>query len=679
MMFWKVVAGLSLSFVAEAGQLNAVSISAIGTDGQPVISGSPLQAIDIGFQTVSAGTTEATIVLPSGLITVSGSDAVNLTFTSAGGTTVTYTTTTVTTTTYDSDTSDANETTTSTTLVRRLEARGPRRLAGTCDVTGASIASDGLSMTLFLEDASSPGNPCPAGSTVSTSVTADSGLQASFNNAPAGSISFSVSSNVDQVTVPVVLSQDGNGGFSVSVVGDPITWYGGKKIKFWFPNYKLMPMLQTPEMTIWASTFEGPTLDYQWFERFVVTTPGGTELVDIKVRHSDPGMNRSHFNRGDFRQLDIRLQGGRSLRRHSQKLFGSADGKVKIGVGARVYHPPRVHFTPLVEFVMVESDSISFMVHASHAGAEFPDDIGKQVKYTHLDWINLEMVQAKRFTGVLPQLWGTIPRTPEVEEMLAHGFQSKAAAAVCCVCSAEVDSSVVVPCCPWFQGGNGGSRPRPAGGCAGWVSRGGISPFLPRAEDRAHTAVRAAAAWKKLGLDRQHQYQKEALEVHASSFDGLEGIACDSADDGQTMAGRIDNAATCDEEHINAVLGFNTFRRLGQVVQEAAPSELEAERREASAPAGLQELHERALEALKAAVQRRAAEAIARAWDREEKYAETPPAAGVPQASPQLSVTSVGDDWNALVFSVGSNGGIEEDTVETLEAVKFLPGSAVEV
>ena len=61
---------------------------------------------------------------------------------------------------------------------------------------------------------------------------------------------------------------------------------------------------------------------------------------------------------------------------------------------------------------------MSFMVHASHAGAEFPDDIGKQVKYTHLDWINLEMVEAKRFKGVLPQLWGTIPRSPQVEEML---------------------------------------------------------------------------------------------------------------------------------------------------------------------------------------------------------------------------------------------------------------------
>ena len=121
---------------------------------------------------MSAGTTEATIVLPSGLITVSGSDPVNLTVTSASGTTVTYTSTTVTTTTYDSDTSDANDTTTTSTTLPQARDGRPR-LANTCDVTGASIAADGLSMTLFLEDASSPGNPCPAGSTVSTSITAD--------------------------------------------------------------------------------------------------------------------------------------------------------------------------------------------------------------------------------------------------------------------------------------------------------------------------------------------------------------------------------------------------------------------------------------------------------------------------------------------------------------------------
>ena len=29
------------------------------------------------------------------------------------------------------------------------------------------------------------------------------------------------------------------------------------------------------------------------------------------------------------------------------------------------------------------------------------------------------------------------------------------------------------------------------------------------------------------------------------------------------------------------------------------------------------------------------------------------------------------------LFQVGSNGGVEEDTVEALEAVRFLPGSAI--
>lgn len=34
----------------------------------------------------------------------------------------------------------------------------------------------------------------------------------------------------------------------------------GKKIKFWFPPQKLLPLMTTPEMTIWASTFQGREL-----------------------------------------------------------------------------------------------------------------------------------------------------------------------------------------------------------------------------------------------------------------------------------------------------------------------------------------------------------------------------------------------------------------------------------
>mmetsp|Transcript_84639 Transcript_84639/g.202880 ORF Transcript_84639/g.202880 Transcript_84639/m.202880 type:complete len:308 (-) Transcript_84639:88-1011(-) len=92
------------------------------------------------------------------------------------------------------------------------------------------------------------------------------------------------------------------------------------------------------------------------------------------------------------------------------------------------------------------------------------------------------------------------------------------------------------------------------------------------------------------------------------------------------------------QEHINAVLGFNTCRRLCQVQTEASPfPELETEKRE--------ELRERAGEALRAAVQRRAEMP-------KEKYTSAP---GL------HSTTSVTTGTPSSSQSeVGSNGGEEE-------------------
>ena len=37
-----------------------------------------------------------------------------------------------------------------------------------------------------------------------------------------------------------------------------------------------------------------------------------------------------------------------------------------------------------------------------------------QVKYTHLDFVNLETAGMEHFQGILPQLWGIKVRSPEV-------------------------------------------------------------------------------------------------------------------------------------------------------------------------------------------------------------------------------------------------------------------------
>ena len=136
------------------------------------------------------------------------------------------------------------------------------------------------------------------------------------------------------------------------------------------------------------------------------------EAVDVQVLRPVFGANRSR-KLGDFNQLYISM-GGKALRHRVAHLFAAAG--IKVGIGTHRWGPQAQ--SPLLEFVIVETASVSFMIHASPAGTEFPDDIQKQVENTHLDWINLDMSPNARFTGILPQIWGMQPRSPKVEGML---------------------------------------------------------------------------------------------------------------------------------------------------------------------------------------------------------------------------------------------------------------------
>lgn len=367
------------SVLAAQGQLTGLSLSLLDSNGTAAAEGEVPASLVIGFTTTAANAATATVTLPSGML------------------------------------SDG----TMSFPARRLqedpdEADWSGRVLATptCEPYGTATVSSNV-LTFSVRKVGTASDPCDAGATLSTTLT---GNTASFSSPATGALAFTVATDTDSVPVSVTVIVDNTGTYTLSVVGDPITWYGGKKIKFWFPPQKLLPLMTTPEMTIWASTFQGPTIDYQWFDRFVVTDLEGHELVDVSVRRASADSNRSDFRIGDFKQLNIRMA-GKLLRRRSSQLF-SGGRDVKVGVGSRVVDPPRVHHSRLLEFVLVESDSISFMVHAAHAGAEFPGDFQKQVDNTHLDWINLEMVKSSHFSGILPQIWGLEPRTSEVEAML---------------------------------------------------------------------------------------------------------------------------------------------------------------------------------------------------------------------------------------------------------------------
>ena len=157
-----------------------------------------------------------------------------------------------------------------------------------------------------------------------------------------------------------------------AVVGDPIAWYKGKKVKFWFPPDELLLILKTPELKLWASTFTGPSIDFQWFGRFVVTTVEGLEMVAVQVRRGAVKQTTS-----DFEELVVTM-GGRPLRGRGSRLYAGANG-THVAVGVRSLR--HLASNGNLEFVMVESPSISFMIHASPAATQFPEDAEKQLEF----------------------------------------------------------------------------------------------------------------------------------------------------------------------------------------------------------------------------------------------------------------------------------------------------------
>lgn len=295
-------------------------------------------------------------------------------------------------------------------------ASGGRRLSGTCIVTGANIISDGNQLELLLSDGS--GGSCATGSRVNVALSPS--VSATFLDQPLGqTLTFSVNTDATGATAVIRTITIADDGLSVMLaVSDPITIYKGKKTKFWLPLHTLMPLVKTPDVTIMASVFPGPSPDQQWFDRFIIFTPSGEQVADVRL--APQVTNRSGQIRrctvpGTLCQLEIFLSNSDApavtAKKHLFDIYG-----VKVGVG-RQQVTQKVHGHPVIEFLAVETESITFIISAAHAGNEFPDDLQMQKKYTHLDWITLDMKDETTWTGILPELWGVAPLSDAVAAM----------------------------------------------------------------------------------------------------------------------------------------------------------------------------------------------------------------------------------------------------------------------
>eukprot|EP00439_Symbiodinium_sp_Y106_P076742 s183_g15.t2 len=202
-----------------------------------------------------------------------------------------------------------------------------------------------------------------------------------------------------------------NAGPAISYTGsDPITFFGGQKFKFWFPLHEEMLMLQTPELRIYGQVFPGPELGLQWFGHLRVLRTDGTPVARVSIKQ---GVNQtsSRCSSRKLDSLDVFLGTSASpLRELNRRPMEFVAGKdVRFELNCRQQARPQLA-SSRTEYLHFETPSIAFLIVAAHAGNEFPNDAKLALKYKHLDFLILEMPRKESFTGVLPEIWGLVPR-----------------------------------------------------------------------------------------------------------------------------------------------------------------------------------------------------------------------------------------------------------------------------
>lgn len=216
--------------------------------------------------------------------------------------------------------------------------------------------------------------------------------------------------------------------------GDPIAYFGDVKREFYLPLQKLVPVLETPDLRVLASTFQGQG-EEQWFDRVVVTGPGGEEVVRVAIKPDIRNFNRTCHSCSPpnaFETLNVNMWGTTAMvvmpppdvYFHDWKGIHVAFSRLRLaGPEPREFAFSGFASEMMIgharrEAVLAASNSVKVLI-VSTSGQEFyGDESDLAVKYAHLDIQLLGMQNSENFRGILPELWGLRPLSDTTRALL---------------------------------------------------------------------------------------------------------------------------------------------------------------------------------------------------------------------------------------------------------------------
>ncbi|CAE7412397.1 unnamed protein product [Symbiodinium natans] len=207
--------------------------------------------------------------------------------------------------------------------------------------------------------------------------------------------------------------------------GDPVTYFGGKRWKFWLPLREELLLLATPDLRLYGSVFPGPQVDQQWFDYFMVALPDDTPIATVRVKpHSNRTLSASRrCSSGRFEMLDIVLGSrGRPLKEMRKMEYTAKSVRFEINCRNQAAR---------TEYLYFETPSIVFVITSSHAGVDFRDDplsncspIGpRHGPQAELSWAYVDQGLWPQVAGALSTHWKAAGRRHRLSWNLALAVQ----------------------------------------------------------------------------------------------------------------------------------------------------------------------------------------------------------------------------------------------------------------
>lgn len=204
-----------------------------------------------------------------------------------------------------------------------------------------------------------------------------------------------------------------------SVSGDPITWFGDRRVEFELPMGKLTTLMQMPDLEVSAAPFQGLQQE-QWMGRVVVkSTATGETLLQVDAQQDLRHFDRStlqHQGRYEFETMTPLFPLSTYYPFENQFLIPETwtwGTYGKPGCAFKQFEPCREAITIVGKFAK--------MMIVSSSAREWYGNVKEAYQHVHLDFDVFEMTNDTQFLeGALPQMWGLKPMAAETLKLVKN-------------------------------------------------------------------------------------------------------------------------------------------------------------------------------------------------------------------------------------------------------------------